>query len=102
MGGGEGAKSSYVRTRRKVLYMKSPLTNDTPNALTDRRTNYMPLEDLANLDGSTEVERRSVKSCYEDGVCPDCGEDIPDDAVEGQECENCGHVFCYETEDDDA
>lgn len=34
-----------------------------------------------------------VKSSYVDGVCPDCWEDIPDNAVEGAECVNCGHVF---------
>ncbi len=34
-----------------------------------------------------------VKNSYEDGVCPDCQEDIPDDIVEGGECSNCGHVF---------
>ena len=34
-----------------------------------------------------------IKNSYEDGVCPDCGEEIPDDVVDGQECENCDHVF---------
>jgi len=34
-----------------------------------------------------------VKNAYEDGVCPDCGEPIPDDAVDGVNCANCGHVF---------
>ena len=37
-----------------------------------------------------------VKDSYEDGVCPDCSEDIPDDCVDGQECSNCGHVFYKE------
>lgn len=35
-----------------------------------------------------------LKNAYEDGVCPDCQEDISDDAEEGSECGNCGHVFC--------
>jgi hypothetical protein len=34
-----------------------------------------------------------VFSNYPDGVCPDCGEDIPEDATAGDECANCGHVF---------
>jgi ribosomal protein S27AE len=47
--------------------------------------------------------RKNVKDCYPEGVCPDCGTDIPDDTVEGEECENgnCGHVFVAEHEDDD-
>lgn len=35
----------------------------------------------------------AIKNSYEDGICPDCGEDIPDDVVEGQACENCEHAF---------
>ena len=35
----------------------------------------------------------AVESAYPDGVCPDCGEGIPEDAAEGQECTNCGHAF---------
>lgn len=35
-----------------------------------------------------------VKDAYENGECPDCGEDIPDDVVNGQGCERCEHVFC--------
>jgi len=34
-----------------------------------------------------------VKGNYEDGVCPDCGESIPRDATEGEECAHCGFVF---------
>ncbi len=35
----------------------------------------------------------TIKDSYEDGICPDCGEEIPDDVVEGQACENCEHAF---------
>ena len=35
----------------------------------------------------------SVADDYNDGACPDCGEDIPPTAVDGSECDNCGHVF---------
>lgn len=34
-----------------------------------------------------------IKEFYEDGICPHCGEEIPDDMVEGGECSNCGYVF---------
>lgn len=42
----------------------------------------------------------AIKESYENGKCPDCGENIPDDVVDGQECLHCGHVFC-ETRPDD-
>ena len=35
----------------------------------------------------------SVKDCYPGGQCPDCFEFIPDNAVEGDSCINCGHGF---------
>ena len=35
------------------------------------------------------------------GLCPDCGEDIPTNVVEGQECTNCEHSFFPITECDD-
>lgn len=34
--------------------------------------------------------------------CPDCGYEIPDNANEGDQCENCGHVMWLPKEDDDA
>lgn len=42
-----------------------------------------------------------VKDCYEDGICPDCCEPIPDNIVDGEGCTNCGHVFCLPAPDDD-
>ena len=30
---------------------------------------------------------------YVDQECPDCGEPIPEDIGDGEECINCGHVF---------
>lgn len=41
----------------------------------------------------SELPPRPIKDGYDDGVCPDCQEEIPDDAVEGEECSNCGHVW---------
>lgn len=35
----------------------------------------------------------NVRDDYENGECPDCGLDIPVDAVVGSACENCEHVF---------
>ena len=41
-----------------------------------------------------------VKTCYPNGVCPYCGNEIFDTAVEGEECPNCGHVYwMYEADD---
>ena len=34
-----------------------------------------------------------IKDSYESGECPDCGENIPNDVSNGDECSNCGHVF---------
>lgn len=34
-----------------------------------------------------------IKDNYDNGECPDCGEEIPDDALSGEECSNCGHVW---------
>src|SRR5512137_1140958 len=42
-----------------------------------------------------------VKESYPGGECPDCGQTIPDTAVEGEECSNCGHVFCSERPNDE-
>jgi len=43
-----------------------------------------------------------VKDCYEDGVCPDCSEIIPNSTGEGDQCTNCGHVFWFEYDNFDA
>jgi hypothetical protein len=34
-----------------------------------------------------------IINSYEDGVCPDCGLEIPSNVVDGGECLNCGHIF---------
>lgn len=43
----------------------------------------------------------AIKDSYPNGICPDCGNDIPDDVVSGQECAECGHVFTEERPNDD-
>lgn len=40
-----------------------------------------------------EEESDFIKRFYESGECPDCGETIPDDALSGEQCSNCGHVW---------
>lgn len=42
-----------------------------------------------------------IKDEYPDGDCPDCGEPIPEFATEGDDCENCEHVFAESRPDDD-
>ena len=49
-----------------------------------------------------QVQSRVIRESYEDSVCPDCGEDIPTDVVNGQACENCGHTFVDPRLNDDA
>ena len=49
-----------------------------------------------------EVQSRVIRESYEGSVCPDCGDDIPTDVVNGQTCENCGHTFVDPRLNDDA
>jgi hypothetical protein len=59
------------------------------------------LEELGNRE-AWEDAQAEMRENYENGECPDCGEEIPEDMPEGGECENCGHVFCSPKPDDDA
>lgn len=52
-----------------------------------------PLEALVKVENA-------AKDQYEGGVCPDCGEEIRLTAVQGDECDNCGHVFTWGEDDD--
>lgn len=56
-------------------------------------------EDIIKLMEGTN--RMTIVDFYLNKECPDCGEPIPDDMVDGGSCEICGHVFCYPREDDD-
>ena len=42
------------------------------------------------------MEEKSLRECYENYQCPDCGEEIPVDTTDGDECVNCGHVFWHD------
>jgi hypothetical protein len=49
--------------------------------------------DLVWLIPSEDDEPNPIKDAYEGGVCPDCGDEIPDDVAEGDLCTNCAYVF---------
>ena len=59
-----------------------------PDILIDHvvKANHMAVPAVASAMGSMIPH-------YEDGLCPDCAEDIPASAVDGSSCANCGHVF---------
>lgn len=42
-----------------------------------------------------------VCDSYPFGECPDCGEEIPEDAEDGHECIVCGHVLFAEKDEDE-
>lgn len=46
-------------------------------------------------------ELSEVYLSYHGGECPYCGQNIPVDVVEGQKCDNCGHVFFLQGPADD-
>lgn len=59
---------------------------------------------LANNYSEEKVNKRqpTIAEEQEDGVCPDCGEEIPKKTKHGDSCANCGHVFNPISEIDDA
>ena len=42
-----------------------------------------------------EFESNLAKPLYPDGVCPDCGEEVPSGSVTGEQCSNCEHVWTH-------
>ena len=48
-----------------------------------------------------KIMTNPIKNSYPNGECPDCGEEIPNNVVDGENCSNCEHVFCNQIEDDD-
>lgn len=56
------------------------------------------MADLSEKDLALNSEE--IKASYPDGVCPDCGDEIPTDVVDGDACSNCGHVFVVPRPDD--
>lgn len=60
----------------------------------DRTAQGGSREDQADRPGSDGVPHPAeITSPYVGGACPDCGEDIPEESEDGDECENCGHVL---------
>ena len=41
---------------------------------------------------------KKMPEYYENGLCPDCGDDIKEDTQSGEDCLNCGHVFYKDEE----
>ncbi len=55
---------------------------------------FYSAEDDRIADHLSRVENdNEVFNAYEGGVCPNCGEGVPRNVGEGDECENCGHIF---------
>ena len=54
---------------------------------------------VIQADGA-DPEAELVANHYKD--CPDCGYEIPEGMLRGEECENCGHVFNWGPTDDNS
>lgn len=75
----------------KMLYHAEGL----PKAGVDPVDFYNNWEWVENDDDSSKgcYMCQTAKRNYENGLCPDCNEAIPEDAERGDSCENCEHVF---------
>ena len=58
---------------------------------------YSDDTESGKLDNIKDVLLESVKAytMYENQVCPDCETAIPQTAVQGESCANCGHVWAW-------
>jgi len=91
----------YARAREYTCKLLADMDSGTldPRTVANMALEYLSESDvkamcLANdLYVPEEPETNAVKDAYEGGVCPDCGEEIPDDVDEGEDCSNCGHTF---------
>ncbi len=56
---------------------------------------FLTNEKVCNVgyEPTLSEELVKMKDEYPDGKCPDCFETINDDVVDGDKCQNCGHVF---------
>lgn len=91
---------------RAVTDLKDP-TGDDPNCfvakgtigtVTDETDADTPTVDFGKMTCTVRHEEIAIlkmAESYENGVCGNCGEPISDDAVDGDECANCGHVFYH-------
>jgi regulator of replication initiation timing len=69
---------------KKLEHFRIPLPKQTERVFKDKK----------KYDRKAERKINWAK-VYKDG-CPDCGEPIPPDIEEGQECCQCGHIFWEE------
>lgn len=56
--------------------------------------------EIVDMSGALKDSSKYAYWHYEDGKCPDCGEDIPAEAVQGESCANCSHVWAWGPNDD--
>jgi hypothetical protein len=69
----------------------------------DKRQRYNcgeTLEQWGKENLTSQEISRLIRESYSDAECPDCGDPIPEDVVDGQECKNCGHTFCIPQSND--
>ena len=61
------------------------------------KINQNTIEKKGNLIMSKN-ESSLIKTIY-NNECPDCGDSISENVLNGDQCENCGFIFWLETED---
>ncbi len=54
----------------------------------------------SGLDIEAIMIAKEIIDSYPNGVCPDCLEKIPEDVSDEDGCDNCGHVFSTQKEND--
>ena len=72
----------------------------SPNRLFNYVRHFISkIEDLdtetSDIDFNSEI---NIKEHYYDGICPDCGMEIPENSKVNDSCKDCGHVFNLEYE----
>ena len=79
---------------QKMCYECGAVAEEQPDSrVSEVMIAEFSLEDKDNSEKVAENVGNSIKDNYPYGICPDCKEPIPDNAVSGQKCGNCGHIF---------
>jgi hypothetical protein len=86
--------SAYESWVNQEKLIQEAFPNLTPDLREMLMTGYSP-EGWNLMFGNVREEKSESQEILEayDYQCPDCGEAIDLDVVEGEECGNCGHVF---------